>query len=308
LKGDLTTMTYPSGRVVNINYATGGGCCNSRLASVVDQTTSTTVKNGLSYNAAGGVLGNTLGNGVSQSYAYNNRFQESSIAASLSGTTLMNFSYNYGSATTNTGRLLSRTDAIQPEHSMLYSYDSIYRLSQAISQDASWDIAWGFDIWGNRTAQTPRGSATTKVGTQTSGYSNNRNTSFTYDSSGNQTNDGNHTYSFNAENQITQMDGGAAIYGYDGEGRRMKKTLGSETTYFFYGVGGLLCEFSTTNSGATQAAPTDRTIYRTSDKLGSAVLIMNSGGTVIENNRTLPYGEAWLVESTPLTNDKKFTT
>src|SRR5437016_8381908 len=28
----------------------------------------------------------------------------------------------------------------------------------------------------------------------------------------------------------------------------------------------------------------------------------------IENNRTLPYGEAWLAESTPSTNDKKFTT
>jgi hypothetical protein len=220
----------------------------------------------------------------------------------------MNFTYNYGAAATNTGRVLSRTDAVQPEHSMLYSYDSIYRLSQATAQDASWDIAWGFDVWGNRTAQTPRGLATSKVGTQTSGYSNNRNTSFTYDSSGNQTNDGLHNYSFNAENQITQMDAGAAVYAYDGEGRRMKKTVGSETTYFFYGVGGLLCEFSTTNTGATQAASTDTTTYRTSDKLGSAVLIMNVAGTIIENNRTLPYGESWLAESTSSSNDKKFTT
>jgi RHS repeat-associated protein len=38
------------------------------------------------------------------------------------------------------------------------------------------------------------------------------------------------------------------------------------------------------------------------------VLIINSSGTVIENNRTLPYGEAWLAENTPSTNDKKFTT
>src|SRR5439155_11038036 len=35
---------------------------------------------------------------------------------------------------------------------------------------------------------------------------------------------------------------------------------------------------------------------------------MNSSGVVIENNRTLPYGEAWLTESMPSTNDKKFTT
>jgi RHS repeat-associated protein len=114
---------------------------------------------------------------------------------------------------------------------------------------------------------------------------------------------------FNAENQITQMDGGAAVYGYDGEGRRMKKTVGSETTYYFYGPGGLLCEFSTSNaiSSATAASSTDRTLYRTSDKLGTAVLIMNSVGVVIENNRTLPYGESWLSEVASA-NDKKFTT
>jgi RHS repeat-associated protein len=34
---------------------------------------------------------------------------------------------------------------------------------------------------------------------------------------------------------------------------------------------------------------------------------MNSSGVVIENNRTLPYGEAWLTD-TASTNDKKFTT
>jgi RHS repeat-associated protein len=37
-------------------------------------------------------------------------------------------------------------------------------------------------------------------------------------------------------------------------------------------------------------------------------LVINSSGMVIENNRTLPYGEAWLAENTPSTNDKKFTT
>ena len=88
----------------------------------------------------------------------------------------------------------------------------------------------------------------------------------------------------------------------------MKKTVGSETTYYFYGPGGLLCEYMTTNTGVTAASSTDKTHYHTSDKLGSAVLVINATGLVIENNRTLPYGEAWQVESTPSTNDKKFTT
>jgi RHS repeat-associated protein len=134
----------------------------------------------------------------------------------------------------------------------------------------------------------------------------------TYDVAGNQTGDGLHTYVFNAENQITSMDGGAATYGYDGEGRRMKKVTSSETTYTFYGPGGIISEFTTSNAiaSATAAASTDKCLYHTSDKLGSAVLVMNSTGVVIENNRTLPYGEAWLTtdNGTTSTNDKKFTT
>ncbi len=43
---------------------------------------------------------------------------------------------------------------------------------------------------------------------------------------------------FSAENQITQMDGGAAVYAYDGEGRRMKKTVGSETKYYYQSLYG----------------------------------------------------------------------
>ena len=82
------------------------------------------------------------------------------------------------------------------------------------------------------------------------------------------------------------MDAGTATYAYDGDGRRMKKTVGSETMYYLYGVVGLISEFSTT--GPTQAASTDKCTYKTSDKLGTAVLIMTTAGTVIENNRTLP--------------------
>src|SRR5207237_4027249 len=81
-------------------------------------------------------------------------------------------------------------------------------------------------------------------------------------------------------------------------------------TYTFYGPGGIISEFTTSNAiaTATAASTTDKCFYHTTDKLGSAVLVMNSSGVVIENNRTLPYGEAWLAENTPSTNDKKFTT
>jgi RHS repeat-associated protein len=311
-KGDLTQLTYPSGRIVNFNYATGGGCCNSRLASVVDQTTNTTLRSGLTYNAAGELLNSTFGNGVVETFGYNTRLQKTAITATLGGVSLMNFAYDYGTSTTNTGRVLMRTDSIQPEHSVRYVYDSIYRLSQANSADpgTSWAISWTFDVWGNRVTHTPSGLATGKIGAQTSGYANNRNTSYTYDAAGNQTNDGLHNYTFNAENQITSVDGGAVTFGYDGERRRVKKTVGSETTYFFYasieGIG-LISEFTTTNTGATQAASTDKTRYRVADPGGTATLIIDASGLCIENNRTLPYGESWNAQ-TSSTTENKFST
>jgi RHS repeat-associated protein len=314
IKGDVTSMTYPSGRVVNFNYAIGGGCCNSRLASVVDQTTNTTMNATMNYDAGGNLLNKTLGNGVVLTYSYNNRLQQTAITAASGSATLMNFTYSYGTSSTNTGRVLSRTDAVQPEHSTVYSYDSIYRLSQVMSNDSnsSWGIAWAFDVWGNRLTQTPLGLTTSKIGTQTLGYANNQNIADTYDAAGNETNDGLHNYTFSAENQVLTMGGGAATYAYDGTGRRMKKVTSVETTYTFYGPSGVISEFTTLNATATAtaAASTDRCLFHTTDTLGSAVLVMTANGTVIENNRTLPYGEAWLASdnSATSTNDKKFNT
>jgi len=314
IKGDLTQMMYPSGRVVNLTYNTGGGCCNSRLSVVTDQTTGTIIANGMSYNAAGGLQTQVLNpgtNSVTETMAYNTRLQLTQIRDTKGGVDLMNMTYGYGTSTTNTGRVLTRTDAVQPEHSTMYQYDSIYRLQQTISQDSSWGIAWTFDVWGNRLTQTPQGIVytTNKVGTQTRGYTNNRDNGMSYDPAGNQTNDGIHNYTFNAENQITQMDGGAAQYFYDGDGKRMKKVTATETTYTFYALGGSISEFTTSNAiaTATAASATDKCFYHATDKLGSAVLVINSAGVAVENNRTLPYGEPWMTD-TASTNDKKFTT
>jgi hypothetical protein len=68
----------------------------------------------------------------------------------------MDFAYTYGSRSQNTGRVLARTDSIQPEHSATYTYDSV-RLQQVTAADSSWGISWTFDAWGNRLTQTPAG-------------------------------------------------------------------------------------------------------------------------------------------------------
>ncbi len=127
----------------------------------------------MSYNASGSITTVAFGNGLAQNLGYNSRLQQISIAATLNGTTLMDFAYDYGTANANTGRVLSRTDAIQSEHGAKCTYDSFYRLSQVISADtsSSWGETWTFDIWGNRLTQTALGTAAGKAGRKRSATS-----------------------------------------------------------------------------------------------------------------------------------------
>lgn len=61
----------------------------------------------------------------------------------------------------------------------------------------------------------------------------------TYDSNGDALNDGLHTYTYDAENRVTQVDGGAtATYVYDAEGRRSTKTTGGIVSDYVYDLSG----------------------------------------------------------------------
>jgi len=303
LDGRLTTLTYPSGRSVTYSYQDSGGTATDRLNTIHDNTVEANLVQSVQDNAASLITNQTLGNAVAEVRSFNTRNQVTALTASLNGTSLMNLTYGYGAA--NNGRIRTRTDAVQPEHSTAYTFDAVNRLTAVAN--GSWAIGWDIDAYGNRTSQTPSGLAVGKVGSQTSGYANNRNNAFTHDPDGNVTNDGSgHTYAYDGENRIRQVDGGTIQYVYDGEGQRVKKTVGSTTTFYLYGLTGLMSEFSTT-PGVTQAASSDRLEYRVAEQTGTPVLLMSSAGTVIENNRVLPYGELWsnFVDST---NEQKFTT
>jgi hypothetical protein len=72
----------------------------------------------MAFNATGELLTRTLNPGTSaveETLSYNNRLQLTQIAAAVGGTNQMDIGYNYGANSTNTGRELLRTDAIQPE-------------------------------------------------------------------------------------------------------------------------------------------------------------------------------------------------
>jgi len=98
----------------------------------------------------------------------------------------------------------------------------------------------------------------------------------TYDTAGNLTNDtytgaGNRTY--DAENKITSAWGGinqAQLYGYDGSGQRIKRTVNGTETWQVYGFGGeLLAEYP---AGAAATSPQNEYGYRNGELLVTASL------------------------------------
>jgi RHS repeat-associated protein len=315
-----TQMTYPSGRVITFGHDDKG-----RLTSVGSFQT------GATYNGIGQLTGTSMGNGVNQTYGYDaNRLQLTSQTATKSGwpaNGLMNLTYGYdagagqmgvGTIAGNPGQLISVGGTINSTtESAAYTYDDLGRLvtSTQTSNGSSAQRRFAYDRWGNRTGmwdavsggnqiqsialQQSGGSSTNRIQSVTSGSTVN----YSYDSAGNVTNDGAHTYTYDAEDRIVSVDGGStATYAYDLSNQRYRKVNGGTTTHYIWHHSHVIAE----HNGSTGAVLVDYvysgkkmiakvtggllTQYFLSDRL-STRLVLNASGSVLGREAHLPFGE-----------------
>jgi hypothetical protein len=100
-----------------------------------------------------------------------------------------------------------------------YTYDPVNRLATMSSPAdpyGCYGLSWTYDAWGNRNAQTVTGGSCPAF-SNSADIDNHLGAPYQYDAAGNLTNDGAHTYTYDAENRITQVDGGStASYVYNG--------------------------------------------------------------------------------------------
>lgn len=246
----------------------------------------------------------------------------SSCPTDLSGmqSGLLYLVYGYG-ATNNNGNLLSQQIGVSdPAQSLswsqTYGYDGVNRLTTAqesLQTPApplpsgvtanNWNATNGYDAYGNRweSASWAVGGLTATASGQFN-TANNRlqylNDSRTampadaYDGTGNLTDHpslGQMVY--DGENRLKQYtDGGnQTLYTYDGDGRRVTKTVTgaaqSSTTYVYDASGELAAEYST-------VAPGDSgTTYLTADHLGSTRLVTDGSGHPLHRFDYAPFGE-----------------
>ncbi|MEQ1606466.1 MAG: RHS repeat-associated core domain-containing protein [Pyrinomonadaceae bacterium] len=314
LSGALVEEEYPSGRKVKNEFEADGD-----LMSVASRKFGATVftpyVSNFSYNASGGITQMKLGNGKWETAKFNTRQQvtELGLGASSADAGLWKVNFEYGElqsngtvdAVKNTGTIAKQTltfAGLTNPFVQAYKYDSLNRILEAketTNGNQNWIQNWTYDKYGNRLTFTQNIGGISYNSTPTVVTDTNRFVSgpdFNYDKNGNIIADKdpitsqNRTFIFNGENkQIEVRDVNSNVVGkyfYDGEGKRVKKVVGADSTVFVYSSGKLVAEYS------TEALPSSPAVnYTTTDHLGSPRIITDQFGQVRSRRDFMPFGE-----------------
>lgn len=122
--------------------------------------------------------------------------------------------------------------------SWTYSYDCFNRISGSNKNSGAQSFTYPYDRYGNRWQQNLTAGSGPSLTVSFSG-ANNRVDGYTYDAAGNLKNDGSHSYTYDAENRIVQVDADVtAAYVYEAMGHRVQKTSSGATVNYFYDTSG----------------------------------------------------------------------
>jgi RHS repeat-associated protein len=340
LAANLTSITYPTGRIVNYTYDAA-----NRPQTAVDSANGITyaaaqvtpptgcLTTGVCYTPQGTEYSAAIGktstfNGVNLSETYNSRLQPLEIKASSSAGNAFDITYSFVDPTSggNSGHVNSITNNLDGTRSQSFTHDQLNRITGALTTSTyatspthCWGETYGLDAWGNlnsiaATTNSNYTGCTEESGFSTTADGNNHFPIFGYDVSGNAQSDGLNAYTYDAESQIKTAAG--VTYLYDGSGRRVSKSSGK---LYWYGSGGeILAE--TTAAGATlneyiffagkrvALLPAGGNAeYYAEDFLGSSRVTTTNNGTVCYDADFYPYGgERAYTNSCPSANVYKF--
>ncbi len=249
--GNLTAITYPSGRRVSYSYDSVNRPLN------VNQLTkhgTMTVGSGINYDKVGNTLSMTLGNGLTEKWTYNPNNTISTIT--VSG--VLNLTYTYDPVT----NINAINNVLEPANTKTYRYDALDRLATA---KGPWEnLVWTYDANGNRLTQTngmnnKYSYEANRLMTASNGHIN----YYQYDKNGNTTSDGQRDFVYNQNQRLIRVIKKGRVvgeYAYNGNGQRaIKKTKMHEreekekddddeydhTTVFHYDQSGSLIEETT---------------------------------------------------------------
>jgi RHS repeat-associated protein len=180
-----------------------------RLSSIWNSYLSSNLVSNITYNALGEMVSDSLASGKTESWSYDTEGRSTAYSVSPSF-------YNYG--LTYSPTITSSTDSVNGNYS--YTYDDFGRLATA--GNGTNNFSYGYDRWGNRWNQTrTKGSGPNPTYNFTSNNQIASGNKVFYDAAGNISNDGFHSYTYDAEGRLLTVDGTGAAYTYNSRGQRV---------------------------------------------------------------------------------------
>lgn len=279
--GHVSTVTYPSGNRINIEYD-GNGRPNSLRLLASGAVQPIILLSEITYRPFGVVSDWTWGDGTNPSNRYTRAFDLAgnlvSYPLGYPGKNGVIRTLHYDAA----GRITGTTHTGTAQAALLnqvYAYDDMDRLTGFDGIGTSQRYA--YDLNGNRSQVTfgsaPYSytlSATSNRLTATAGPAPRKNN--TYDGAGNLTGDGtiSYTYGVNGRMETSTAAGVTTRYRYNGRGERVVKASSSGTTYYVYDERGhLLGEYD------AAGVPLQETVYL--GDMPVAVVKPNTSGTAV---------------------------
>src|SRR5271157_2730664 len=341
LAGDIASYVTPTG--VTITHAITAAQRVSQITSSLNtSTTPPTLVQNMTYTAWGALSGlqnGCVGTGctpVEETWDFNNRLQPVRVQVGNSGnpSAISCLVYNYYAGVSNpsscavpsqatsgnNGNVMGyyHLDNYYPvvSHTAAYTYDGVNRLTLAqATGNSTYYLPFSYTADGSN---GQFGNMTCVVNGQTVGLcpqftfsssSNHITTSgYSYDAAGNVTNDGVHSYAWDAEGRMATVDtGSTATYTYDALGRRVEGDVDGNPEYFYIydPVGNLLNaplggfggdELTEPVAGRVLASyVNDRsyTYFKHGNALGSWGLITMQDGSVPQDQLYYPWGQTW---------------
>lgn len=319
------TTTYDTGNVsVTVNNFTatvpyGQNSTDSSIASTLAQALTGSLVTATSSGSTVTITSNVAGAGGNYSLSTSSMtndpggfFSTPSFTASSGssltgggvsgGTAIYTLSIPASGGYAPNGDILAANDSVNGNWT--YTYDDFNRLAAANGPGQAY--TYGYDRFGNRWNQELSGSCTGGSAVCLTFDLNNRinNGIQKYDLAGNVINDGFHTYAYDAENRITQVDGGStATYAYNAEGQRVERAIASLTLDYVYDLAGnAVAGFNKSTGGwwigevfaggRHLATYTNNTTYFDhADWLGTERARTAVNGTLCETVTSLPFGD-----------------